>query len=56
MSKKGEKMRKFLKKYGLAMFLGAGIDLICGYNFMTWQWWAIIVPAIILASWKSDPE
>jgi hypothetical protein len=43
---------KFIKQYSWSFFLGAGTQMISGYGLYNWQWWAFVVPLILLVGIK----
>ena len=43
---------KFIKEYSWSFFLGAGTQMISGYGLYNWQWWAFVVPLILLVGIK----
>lgn len=40
-------MRKYFGSVA-GFWLGFSISYFCGYGFLNWQWWAIVVPTITL--------
>ena len=46
-------MIEFLKEHSYSIYLAVALELI-GIHFWTWQWWAIVVPIVILAMWKAS--
>ena len=45
-----DKVINFIKEHAWAGFLGAGTSLISDKGIGDWQWWAFIVPVIILVN------
>ena len=41
-------MIEFIKKYAWCFWLGAGTLIISGYGITDWEWYAFIVPLVIL--------
>ena len=39
---------KTLLEVASVSYLGFSISIFTGFSFLTWQWWAIVVPSIIL--------
>ena len=46
-------MKNFIKEYGLALWLSLSLA-ICGFGITTWQYWFIIMPAIIFGVVKGN--
>ena len=42
----------YIKKYAWSWFLGAGTQIISGYNITNWEWYAFVIPLIILIAIK----
>lgn len=49
-------MMNFIKKYGFTWWLGAGTVIISGYSFINWQWYAFVIPLLLLIKWSSDND
>ena len=45
---------KYIKEYAWVIYLGAAIPAIAKINILTWQWWVIVMPIIVLVAWKDD--
>lgn len=46
------KILGYIKKYAWTWFLGAGTEMISGYDFTNWQWYAFCFPLIVLVAIK----
>jgi hypothetical protein len=42
------KIEKFIREYSWSFCLGAGATIISGKGIGDWQWWAFVVPVIVL--------
>ncbi len=44
-------MKKWIREYNWVIWLGGTLPLFTGFGlFNSWQWWAIIIPTIILVA------
>jgi hypothetical protein len=46
-------MKEFLKKYAYAIYLATALSLL-DKNFATWEYWAIMIPMIILVNYNQN--
>jgi hypothetical protein len=44
------KVETFIREHAWAGYLGAGTALISNMGVANWQWWAFVVPVIILVN------
>ena len=44
------KILGYIKKYAWTWFLGAGTEMISGYGLFNWQWYAFVIPLILLVA------
>jgi uncharacterized membrane protein YoaK (UPF0700 family) len=42
------------KEVGYGFFLGAALGMFAGMTYYQWQFYAIIIPVVILVTWKSS--
>jgi hypothetical protein len=42
-----QKIKKYLKEGAWAIYLGGSLSLL-NIHFFNWQWWAILLPTLIL--------
>jgi hypothetical protein len=47
-------MKKFIKSYLWALWLGLWLGAFCHLNIFDWQFWAMLIPAVILVAWSKD--
>ena len=47
-------MKKYLQAYGYAFYLGCALTGFADLDYSNWQFWAIIVPLIILVIWSQE--
>ena len=45
-----DKVISFIKEHAWAGYLGAGTSFISDMGVANWQWWAFIVPVILLVN------
>ena len=45
-----DKVIRFIKQHAWAGYLGAGTSFISDMGIFNWQWWALIVPVIVLVN------
>lgn len=45
---------KLIKRVGYGFILGLMLALVGNINFMMWEFYAIVIPVIILAEWKAN--
>ena len=48
------KVINFIKEHAWSVYLGAGASIISGKGLGDWQWWAFIVPMIILVNIRPE--
>jgi hypothetical protein len=46
------KVETFIREHAWAFYLGAGTALISNMGITNWQWWAFIIPVIILVNMR----
>lgn len=46
-------MKEIIKKYGYAMYLGGALALL-NKGFNTWEYWAIMIPVILLVKFNQN--
>jgi hypothetical protein len=44
------KVETFIREHAWAGYLGAGTALISNMGVANWQWWAFVIPVIILVN------
>lgn len=46
-------MYKFIKDNAWAFYLGGAIGGITGLSVLTWEFYAILIPTVLLVTWKA---
>lgn len=46
-------MKDFIKKYAYSFYLGGSLALL-GADFLHWQYWAVMMPMVILVELKAN--
>lgn len=49
-------MKKFIIKYSYAMYLGFTVCLLFDAKWYKWEYYAIMVPVILLIEWKVNNQ
>ena len=47
-------MKKWLQKYGWALYFSLAIDIFGGLSLTDWEFYAILVPLVILVPWSQE--
>ena len=49
-------MKKFLINYSYAMYLGFTLSLLFDAQWYKWEYYAVMVPTVLLAQWKVNNQ
>ncbi len=47
-------MKKIIKEHGFAFYLGMSLVYFANITFLTWEFYAIFIPVLILINWRDS--